>query len=142
MAKRKRRKRRARRASEDAITAAALNAAARLETRPDIGPMVSLVLTRRKPKAVARLRQLVTNPRQVRLNGHEKRVALVRALELSRGKPIGRVTRAKLRDQLPHALAEAMCERKRERREVMFARGSLGAGKRVRRERDDRVGRC
>lgn len=82
-------------------------------------------------------------PRQLRLDS-PLRAATVLALEKAAGKPIGRRTREKLKERIPAVMADALCARKRKRREVLFARKDAGKGRSVaaRRPRQHRLGRC
>lgn len=73
-----------------------------------------------------------------------RRPALIRTLEIAAGRPIGRVTRAKLKGLIPDVVHETLCKRKRKRREVMFAERSAGKGKKfaARRPRENSYGKC
>lgn len=60
----------------------------------------------------------------------QQRQATVRALAEARGRPVGRRTREKLKGLVPEALREVICAPTRKRRQVMFAQGSAGKGRR------------
>lgn len=98
-----------------------------------------LFVERPKERSVLEQRR----PRQVRLDDPQ-RIDTMLALELAAGKPIGRVTRKKLQGRIPDIVYNTLCGRKRKRREVMFARGAAGKGKRraAQRQRNHQMGLC
>lgn len=82
-------------------------------------------------------------PRQLRLDSVQRAVTM-QALEDAAGRPIGRVTRAKLRGRIPDVVYQTLCKRKRNRREVLFARKAAGKGrtKAARSQRKHQKGKC